>query len=57
MNYEFETAISFAGKEKPYVRQVANILGANDMDVYYDEFEEVVVSYRGIKLRNDSSLD
>ncbi len=38
--YDFEIALSFAGENREYVREVANILKAYGVRVFYDEFEE-----------------
>lgn len=41
MIYEFDVALSFAGEDRAYVREVAEFLESNDTRVFYDEFEEV----------------
>lgn len=38
--YEYNIALSFAGENREYVREVANILRAYSVKVFYDEFEE-----------------
>ena len=38
--YDFEIALSFAGENREYVREVANILKAYGVRIFYDEFEE-----------------
>ncbi|WP_152056299.1 toll/interleukin-1 receptor domain-containing protein [Aliarcobacter butzleri] len=38
--YDFEIALSFAGENREYVREVANILNAYGVKIFYDEFEE-----------------
>lgn len=37
---EFEIALSFAGEDRPYVDQVANLLRDKGIRVFYDKFEE-----------------
>lgn len=37
---EFEIALSFAGEERVYVDQVANLLRDSGVKVFYDQFEE-----------------
>ncbi len=37
---EFEIALSFAGEDRKYVEQVANLLKDSDVNVFYDRFEE-----------------
>lgn len=37
----FEVALSFAGEDRQYVRQVASFLRASGVRVFYDEFEQV----------------
>lgn len=39
--YKYDVAFSFAGEDREYVDQVAEILKANDIKVFYDKFEEV----------------
>lgn len=38
--YDFEIALSFAGENREYVREVANNLKSYGVRVFYDEFEE-----------------
>ena len=38
--FEFEIALSFAGEDREYVRQVATLLEQLGISVFYDEFEE-----------------
>ncbi len=38
---KFDVALSFAGENRDYVEQVADALKANDVDVFYDRFEQV----------------
>jgi hypothetical protein len=40
MNYEFDIALSFAGEDREYVEQVAEILKKEGIKVFYDKFEE-----------------
>lgn len=37
---QFEIALSFAGEDRPYVDQVANLLRSSGVRVFYDLFEE-----------------
>lgn len=37
---QFEIALSFAGEDRPYVAQVANLLRSSGVKVFYDLFEE-----------------
>jgi hypothetical protein len=37
---QFEIALSFAGEDRPYVDQVANLLRSSGVKVFYDLFEE-----------------
>lgn len=39
-NYDYNIALSFASENREYVREVANILRAYGVKVFYDEFEE-----------------
>jgi hypothetical protein len=39
-NFEFDVALSFAGEDRPYVEQVAQILRNGGLRVFYDEFHE-----------------
>ncbi len=41
MSYQFDVALSFAGEDRSYVREVAAFLEPNNVRVFYDEFEEV----------------
>jgi hypothetical protein len=41
MSYEYDVTLSFAGEDRDYVDQVASFLKTDDVDVHYDEFEEV----------------
>lgn len=38
---EYDVVLSFAGEDREYVSQVANILNALSVKVFYDKFEEV----------------
>lgn len=38
--YEYDVALSFAGEEREYVREIAKKLKAKKLKVFYDEFEE-----------------
>ena len=40
MKYKYEIALSFAGEDRKYVEEVAACLKANNIKVFYDEFEE-----------------
>lgn len=39
-NYRFDIALSFAGEDRDYVEQVANILESNGIKVHYDRFNQ-----------------
>jgi hypothetical protein len=43
MNYEYDVAISFAGEDRTIAQQIANLLVANGIKVFYDEFEEATL--------------
>lgn len=38
--YEYDVALSFAGEDRKYVKEIAKKLRAKGMKVFYDEFEE-----------------
>jgi hypothetical protein len=38
--YDYDVALSFAGEDRPYVQQVADILHAYGVKVFYDRYEE-----------------
>lgn len=38
--YEYDVALSFAGEDREYVREIAKKLKAKKLKVFYDEFEE-----------------
>lgn len=38
--FEYDVAFSFAGENRPYVEQVAAVLRANGVHVFYDEYEK-----------------
>lgn len=38
--YEYDVALSFAGENREYVREIAKKLKAKKLKVFYDEFEE-----------------
>lgn len=40
INYDYDVALSFAGEDRNYVEQVANILHQRDLQVFYDRYEE-----------------
>jgi len=40
MDYKYDITLSFAGEDRNYVENVANILADNDIKVFYDKFEE-----------------
>lgn len=41
MSYEYDVALSFAGEQRDYVREVAKVLAEEyDLRVFFDEFEE-----------------
>lgn len=40
MSYRYDVALSFAGEDREYVREVAQILKNSGVKVFYDEFEE-----------------
>lgn len=37
----FEVALSFAGEQRPFVREVANLLRGSGVSVFFDEFHQV----------------
>lgn len=39
--YEYEVALSFAGKQRDYVRNVAEVLKTNGVNFYFDEYDEI----------------
>lgn len=39
-NYEFDVALSFAGEQREYVEQLANILESKGLRVFYDKFKQ-----------------
>jgi hypothetical protein len=40
-NYEYDVALSFAGEQRDYVREVAKVLAEEyGLKVFFDEFEE-----------------
>ena len=38
--YEYDVALSFAGEDRIYVKEIAKKLKAKGLKVFYDEFEE-----------------
>jgi hypothetical protein len=40
LNFEFDVALTFAGEDRPYVREVAKILRKMGLKVFYDEFSK-----------------
>lgn len=38
--YEFEVALSFAGEDRPYASQLANVLRRRGVKVFFDEYEK-----------------
>ena len=40
-NWKFDIAFSFASEDRKYVKNVAELLIGNELNVFYDEFEEV----------------
>lgn len=40
MSYKYDVALSFAGEDRKYVKDVANILKKSSIKVFYDEFEQ-----------------
>ena len=40
MDYDYDVALSFAGEQRNYVDQVAELLRAKSVSVFYDRFEE-----------------
>lgn len=38
--YEYDVALSFAGEDRAYVREIAKRLQAKNLKVFFDEFEE-----------------
>jgi len=40
VGHEYEVVLSFAGEDREYVERVAHILKANEVSVFYDNYEE-----------------
>src|SRR3954447_4499725 len=40
MPHDYDVCLSFAGEERPYVEQVAKLLSAQNIRVFYDGYEE-----------------
>lgn len=38
--FEYDVCLSFAGEDREYVEQVANLLAASDVTVFYDRYEQ-----------------
>jgi len=43
IGHEYEVVLSFAGEDRAYVEQVANILRVNHVSVFYDGYEEATL--------------
>jgi hypothetical protein len=43
VGHEYEVVLSFAGEDRPYVERVAHILRANEVSLFYDNYEEVIL--------------
>ena len=41
--YDYHVALSFAGEDRIYVEEVANILKSDGIKVFYDKFEETIL--------------
>lgn len=41
MEFDYDVALSFAGENREYVKEVANILHSAGLNVFYDEFNEI----------------
>ena len=41
MEFKYDVALSFAGEDREYVNKVAQILKDNNINVFYDRFEEI----------------
>jgi hypothetical protein len=41
--WEYEVALSFAGEQREYVREVATLLRSHGVSVFYDEFAEAEI--------------
>ncbi len=41
LNPDFDVALSFAGEDRAYVEEVANVLRAMGLRVFYDKYERV----------------
>ena len=41
ISFEYDVCLSFAGKDRAYVRRVANILKSKGIRIFYDEYEQV----------------
>ncbi len=53
MEYKYDVALSFAGEEREYVEEVAQILKNNDVRVFYDKFEEIDLWGKDLSLHFD----
>ncbi|BAZ22277.1 hypothetical protein NIES4073_31590 [Kalymmatonema gypsitolerans NIES-4073] len=42
-NYPYDIALSFAGEDRKYAQELAQVLKARDIDVFYDEYEEATL--------------
>ena len=43
MNYEYDVALSFAGEDRKFVEDCAEILRALNINVFYDNYEKEVL--------------
>lgn len=43
MNYEYDVALSFAGEDRKFVKDCAEILRALNINVFYDNYEKEVL--------------
>lgn len=52
--YEYDVALSFAGENRPYVKEVADCLIARGVRVFYDEYEETTLWGKDLSEHLDS---
>src|SRR6266699_5456033 len=48
-NYEYEVALSFAGEDRPYASQLANILRRRGVRFFFDEYEKYTLWGKNLK--------
>lgn len=53
MTFEYDVALSFAGEDRKYVEEVAKVLKASGVRVFYDKFEETNLWGKDLSLHLD----